>query len=470
VSRAPAFAANVALGSLVLATTIGLVGYHALGPAGRIAIALVAFGSFGAVFLPATRPYALTPRRVMLTCGVLIAVAVLTPVRGSHDLWSYANYGRILSADHASPFTHVPADFPHDPLLHLVAHGWRHTGSVYGPGFVALAAAGSSLTGSSVLANRLLFQGLEAAALALALGVVWRRTRDPAAVALLGLNPAVLAAVNGGHNDILVGLALLGGTVLIADRRPNGGGVALALGALVKLVLLLPIAALLIWAWHQRGARAALRAGATCGAVIVGAYLLAGGTAAFGPLLHASGQRSRSSIWQLPTRLLLHPMSIQGPGVASVIGSIALLTIAVVATEVVTGAVRTRFSTVLPRDARAAVIAGATTLVFLFGASYVLPWYSAWSLPLLALGWRTRVAAVAAAQSVLVALAYLVPIGAAGLFDVYAKAVVPVCSLCLLVYIVASARRGRLADPITALPTSRRLRVDAEPEPLSSAA
>ena len=205
-----------------------------------------------------------------------------------------------------------------------------------------LAGVGTALAGPSALAVRLFFQGLEAAALAGVLWIVWQRTRSPAALAFVGLNPAILIVINGGHNDLLVGLALLGGLVLLADGRPRLAGVVLAMGALVKLVLLLPIAALVFWSWHRRGSRVALEVGSTVGALVVGAYALAGGPAALAPLLHARAQHSRSAVWQLAVRWLLQRSARWGPGVASTIGDLALVTIALVAVVVVVRVRRVR--------------------------------------------------------------------------------------------------------------------------------
>src|SRR5262249_47326450 len=160
--------------------------------------------------------------------AALLAVAISAAPVG-HDMWSYVMYGRILSAHGTSPYTHVPADFPHDPLLHLA--GWRTTPSVYGPGFVGIAALGTGITKTSVLATRLFFQGIEAGALVGVMALVWRRTRSPAALAFVGLDPALVATVHDGHNDLLVGLAVLIGALLVTDRRPVLGGIALAAGA-----------------------------------------------------------------------------------------------------------------------------------------------------------------------------------------------------------------------------------------------
>ena len=56
------------------------------------------------------------------------------------------------------------------------------------------------------------------------------------AVAFLAVNPVtVIAVVNGGHNDALIGLALIGGVLLVAAKRPAWAGAVMALGVLVKI-------------------------------------------------------------------------------------------------------------------------------------------------------------------------------------------------------------------------------------------
>jgi hypothetical protein len=160
-----------------------------------------------------------TVRHAVAAIGVLVALAVVQPPVASHDVWSYLSYGRMVSVHHASPYTHVPADFPHDPFFHLVGHTWRHTPSMYGPAFAAVAGAAAWFSGSSVLVGRLCFQLLSAGALGAILLLVWRRTRHPGALLAVGLNPVlVLFTVHEGHNDVLLGLAILG-AVLLAERE-----------------------------------------------------------------------------------------------------------------------------------------------------------------------------------------------------------------------------------------------------------
>ena len=82
-----------------------------------------------------------------LTIGAVAAagaatavVALSVPAHFTGDLWSYAMYGRIVAAHHASPYAVLPAHFPSDPMLYHVGRSWRHTYSVYGPAFTAFSA------------------------------------------------------------------------------------------------------------------------------------------------------------------------------------------------------------------------------------------------------------------------------------------------------------------------------------------
>jgi len=134
------------------------------------------------------------------------------------------------------------------------------------------------------------------------------------------------------------------------------------------------------------------------------------------------------------------------------IGTLAPLTVALLAMVIVFAAVRHRGEPPPGKHTAAAVVAGAAGLVFLLGASYVLPWYSTWTLPLLALAWRSRVSVVATVQATVLALAYTAPLVTGGLFAVYAQDVVPIVSVVALAYLVASARRRRLTEPVGVAP------------------
>jgi hypothetical protein len=258
--------------------------------------------------------------------------------------------------------------------------------------------------------------------------VVWRVTREPIAVAYVGLNPVMaLYVVNGGRNDVLVGLALLVAVVLVRAGRPTTAGVVGALGALVKLTGMVGIVAVLVaLVVGGRQADARRLGGAAIGTVVV-AYALAGVHAVLTPMDTAGALYSRSSVWRLvgvfdrplpPTELVLVLL-------AGFVGWVLL------------------------RSARSGpeIALPATLTALTLGASWVMPGYVAWAVPTAALRHRSAVARIAALQSVVLLMTYEVlrwplprPSGH-GVAEV-ALVVGPALVLCLAVALLVSLRRS----------------------------
>src|SRR5436190_17357663 len=122
-------------------------------PHGVVAAGLTMTGTVVALAIGWSRGSTVSPRIVAAVVAALCGVSCIRAPLGSHDLWSYAMYGRILEHYHANPYVVRPAHFPGDAVLALV--GWRHTVSAYGPLFVGLAALVSLLGGAHLLALRL---------------------------------------------------------------------------------------------------------------------------------------------------------------------------------------------------------------------------------------------------------------------------------------------------------------------------
>ena len=76
---------------------------------------VVAYGAFAALMVALHRRVAVPAWPVLLAGGALLVVAMIQPPIESGDVWSYASYGRMVTLHHDSPWTHVPADYPHDP-------------------------------------------------------------------------------------------------------------------------------------------------------------------------------------------------------------------------------------------------------------------------------------------------------------------------------------------------------------------
>src|SRR5205807_2611968 len=99
-----------------------------------------------------------------------------------------------------------------------------------------------------------------------------------------------------GHNDVFVGLALLGAVVLVA-RRPALAGAVLGAAVLVKATAVLALAGLAAWLLYRRHrAGAALFAGAAALVVLVGGALGGGASMLLGAYV-----LPWYAVWVLPT-------------------------------------------------------------------------------------------------------------------------------------------------------------------------
>lgn len=371
-----------------------------------VLLVLVATAACGAFVIVEQRQGRVGVRPVVAAVGLVFLVALITPPRASNDIWSYAMYGRMVSAHHASPYEHVPADFRSDPLFKEVSPVWRHRGSVYGPAFVAFAAGVTFVAGDSPTRTRVLFQLCAAAVVAAVLALVWRRTRSPAAVAWLGLHPLFGATVvNSGQVDAFVGLAILVGALLATQRRGVAAGLSIAVAALTKLTAVLALVGLVLWGWRRRERRVAISAVAAAGAAVALVYLpFIGG--AFGVLDGADHTVTPGSAWSAPAQWLvghdagrdLSPLASNTTLSSLFYASIAL--VAVVAVAV---------GWVAARRKQAEPAVGATTAAYTVAAQYTLPWYAAWSLPSLAENRLSPLAWVVWVQAAVLLAAWKLP-------------------------------------------------------------
>lgn len=337
----------------------------------------------------------------------LLVLAVVIPPTESHDVWAYAMYGRIVSHYHSNPYKRQPYAFwPEDRWARRMDSVWRHTESVYGPLFTGISAVGMAVFGHTFLGARLFFQILAALALLAVMLAIDRRTRSPAALALLGLNPiVVISVVNGAHNDILVGLGVLAGVLLVTRQRPVWAGVALALAALVKISALLPLAAIALWVWRRHGFKAAAALSAAAAAIVLVGLGVAGGRAVLAPLETAQHNFTSASVWYGPRRwLTAHELGagLSGSDALDVARTVISLIASVAAMGLTLLLVGRRLRTSDP-----ALVAGAAVLAYMLLAAYVLPWYVAWGLPALALAWRSRLTWLAVLHAAILHVVYV---------------------------------------------------------------
>jgi len=412
----------------------------------QLPILAVAVAAFGLVLALERRQPRLSRRAVLAASAALLALAVVIPPQGSRDVWAYVMYGRIVTQHSASPYTHVPAAFPADPMLRRVSPAWRHTPSVYGPAFTAVSAAGMAVTGTSPTASRLFFQLLAAGAVAAALALLARRGADAGALAWIGLNPVVLFVVAGGHNDLLVGLAVLCGVLAATRGRAGLAGVALGLGALVKISGLLPLAAVVVWLVVRQGWRAGARAAVAGGALVAIGYAAAGGPAALEPLHTAAGFRSKGSFWVFPVGWLArHGLDWTTSHAVTVTGALALVGVAIAGALIIAGR---------RRDADPALAAAGVALAYLLGGTYILPWYAGWTILVTALAWRSRLALLVQIQAAALLFAYvdrpgLDPDSLHAFLATLGSRVLPALqAVAFVALVVVSARRLRASRPI----------------------
>ena len=354
----------------------------------------VNMAALGALLVVERRRPTLRRGLVLAVAGALLVLAVAMPERRSRDLWSYAVYGGMVADHGLNPYTHTPDDVAGDPFTDRINPVWRDRICLYGPLFVAIAAGVVTVTGSSALATRLAFQGLAALAVFIALLVIDRRKRDPAAVALVALHPAVLLyGVAGGHNDALVGLAVLGACVLAVDRRHVLAGLCVAAAALIKAVAGLALLPLAAWVWRRHGRRPAVTMTAV-GTGVALAGQLTGGRAAFDSLLGLRGEVSWSSMWRWWIYTRAEPGSRMDEALRLGRPMLAITLVVV-------------FVVVLRRQGEdhPALPVGAALAAYVVAAPYSIVWYLGWALPALALRWRTTTTAVVLAWSAVLLVA-----------------------------------------------------------------
>jgi len=371
-----------------IAETVGL---DRLGTALPIASVLgVAAGTVG--FLVLLRAAWRGEITIRLALGLAVAfhlAIVLLPLLISRDVYSYIAHGQIVSIHHANPYVQTPADFPSYLTRTLVGPKWVDTPSVYGPLFSLLAAGvtrGFTRLDALVDAFRLI---AIAASLAttFVVGAVARRvqpSRAAFAVTVFGLNPVVLFhSAGSGHNDLLVALAVaIAAWCVIRDRTISAVGI-LTCGALIKATAFLPLLLLVVWVTWRLPPSERVRAGAVHGGVALA--IVAVVAAPFFQLHDPTlGMRelSRHEGWLAPSRFFRRVLdAISGDTlgvVARVVFAVALLIVVVVLVRAVA---RAAASGRPPAELLGGW--GWSLLALTLLGPVLLPWYLAWSLPLI---------------------------------------------------------------------------------------
>lgn len=332
---------------------------------------------------------------------------VLLPLLISRDVYSYIAHGQIVSVHGANPYVQTPADFPSFLTRELVGPRWVDTPSVYGPLFSHLAGVvtrTSTRLDTLVDAFRLL---AIAASLAttIVIGVVARRVRPSRAVfavVAFGLNPVVLfQSAGSGHNDLLVALAIaLAAWCVVRDRTLWAVGI-LTCGALIKATLFLPLLLLVVWVVWRRPPDERLRVGAANAgmALAIVAIVAAPFFQLHDPTLGML-ELSAHEGWLAPSRFFRRVLDAVSGDTLGVVARVAFAMALLVAVVWLVRAVARAAASGRPTSELLGGWGWALLMLTLLGP-VLLPWYLAWSLPLIWILPRAPRAALIVLSSVL---------------------------------------------------------------------
>jgi hypothetical protein len=260
---APALAGALAL--VILAATVeivldGAVGHSPLIPKSpRIAgwldgvgerlgfrvflIALLAYaGAYGGMLLLARRVSARFAIALTVSLQLIVFVG---PILLSTDVFSYIAYARMGVVHGINPYIHGPQSIVSDPVYHYVGKDWKAVATAYGP-LYTLISYPLGLLGVTGAVWGMKLMALLAGAGTLAL--TWRCARlrelDPRlALIAVGANPLwVIYGLGGAHNDLLMTLLTMGAVSLTLARHEAYAGATVIAAALVKAtgIVLLP--------------------------------------------------------------------------------------------------------------------------------------------------------------------------------------------------------------------------------------
>jgi hypothetical protein len=376
----------------------GLIGLQYLNELGLMIVGLLATGSAAIGFILILREAwngRLSMRVVIALAVTYHVVVLLLPLLFSRDVYSYAYYGKIVTAYGGNPYVDTPKDFPNYALWKYTWPGWRGTPSVYGPLFTWISVALQTVVKSPAS----LINGFQILAALASLGTVAilarlvdkvRPERAVFAAAIVGLNPIVVFhVVGGGHNDILVAFFVAAAVALLYARRELLSAVALGLGMSVKATAVIPLLLLIVAVAAQAEPaqrRAVLvRYGGVVGAVWLALALpfLQADNPTLG-LLEVAGHDS----WMAPGQLVVRAFS----GVGGLIGGDAfrepaatigrLLLFALSATGIGVIAIRLWRDPAARQPAALTAAWGWALLILILPSPVLFTWYLVWILPL----------------------------------------------------------------------------------------
>lgn len=315
-------------------------------------------------------------RALWVVVGVLAVLVLLTPPLQLTDVFDYLGYARLGALHGLNPYTHVLADMGRDPVN--VFSTWHNLHSPYGElwtvlsyplGLLPLSVATWTLKMVTVAGGVVLLWLVAVCAKRLG-----RDARFP--VAFLALNPIFIAyALGGFHNDLFMLVASTAAIALFLDRHDRAAGALVIVAVAIKFMALLILPFMVLVAWRDGRRWRVLQ-----GALLAAVPLVALSLLLFGPTLpNVATQTKILTPFSIPNLLGL-AVGVGG-GTRSVLRDLTVAVAAVTIYQLV------RYMRDPTRDWLAG--AGWATLVLIASASWLMPWYVIWLLPLAALG-RSR--------------------------------------------------------------------------------
>jgi hypothetical protein len=178
-------------------------------------IALLSYsGAFAGILLLARR---ISSRWAIALTVALQLIVFVGPVLISTDVFSYIAYARMGVVHAVNPYLHGPTSIAADPVYRYVGKDWVKVATAYGPLYTLLSYPLAPLGVVGALWGMKL-EALLASAGTLAL--TWRCARmrgfDPKlALIVVGVNPLwVIYGLGGAHNDLIMTLFLMGTVAL----------------------------------------------------------------------------------------------------------------------------------------------------------------------------------------------------------------------------------------------------------------
>jgi hypothetical protein len=176
---------------------------------------------------------ALLARDISSRWAIALAVALQLivfagPVLISTDVFSYIAYARMGVVHGINPYLHGPNSISTDPIYRYVGKDWIKVATAYGPLYTLLSYPLALLGVVGAL------WGMKLEALLASAGTLvltWRCARmrgiDPKlALIVVGMNPLwVIYGLGGAHNDLIMTLFMMGAVALIfaAEKQPADG-------------------------------------------------------------------------------------------------------------------------------------------------------------------------------------------------------------------------------------------------------